>query len=424
MSEVPKGRQFPEQMRAWQHCVAFLLACLILVTRRPDAIFHPQFCYEDGHVFFAEAYNFGWWHALLRAYDGYFHLVPRLAASLALLAPLTSAVLVMNILAILVQAIPVSVLLSARSSAWGSLPFRVLIAAVYLALPDNAEITFGITWAQWPLALVAILLIVASTPKGWIGRACDCVLLLFAGLSGPACVLILPIAVFLAWKRKETWRWVQCAILTACSLIQAWSVLIFDPQGRSASPLGISTPILVRILGGNIFAGALLGRLRLAAMPGTGTFLFLLCAAIGGAAIMIACFLKSQVEMKLFLVFTCMLLAASLLSPTGYPPAGTTIWQLLAGAPAMRYWFMPSLAFAWALLWCARNGNALIKSTVTILLCTMVFGIALNWKIPAFEDFHFDQYAKAFDAAPPGTVMVIPEFGPGWTIELVKHASH
>ena len=134
-----------------------------------DAIFHAQFYAEDGHVWFADAYNLGWWHALFRAQDGYFQTLPRLAAALALLAPLSLAPLVLNIAAVAVQALPVNILVSNRSSAWGSLGFRACLAAAYLALPNSREMTISVTSSQWILALCVFLVLTASPPAGSLG---------------------------------------------------------------------------------------------------------------------------------------------------------------------------------------------------------------------------------------------------------------
>jgi hypothetical protein len=59
-------------LRAWQHAAVFLLSCIIIISRRPDMIFRPQFWAEDGIVWFAQAYNEGWRHALFRTQVGYF----------------------------------------------------------------------------------------------------------------------------------------------------------------------------------------------------------------------------------------------------------------------------------------------------------------------------------------------------------------
>jgi hypothetical protein len=415
-------RDQPVALHGRQHAAAFLLACAVLITRRPDAIIHARFYREDGHIFFADAYNLGGWPALLRPYAGYFHTVPRLAALLALLVPFALAPLVMNTLGILVQAIPVNLLLSTRNSAWGSLRFRALMATIYIALPDNAEITWGVCAAQWPLALGMILLVVGSVPRGRIGRTFDCIFFAVAGLTGPFCILILPIATFLAWVRKEGWRWVQCSVLALCSVIQLGGLLILDPRGRPNTPIGIDPALFIRMLGGDVFAGALLGRVGLSVLPGTSGLIVLLCVASGGLAIMIGCFRNTHAEMKLFIVFTCLVFAASLLRPTEYPPAGVTMWGLMYKAGGVRYWFLPSLAFAWTILWCARSGTEILKSAASILLCLMIFGVVMGWENPASKDIHFAEYAKSFEDAPAGAVFVVPESGPGWDIRLVKHS--
>jgi hypothetical protein len=100
-------------LRLWQHCAVFLLACALIVSRRPDAVFHAQFWAEDGRYFFADAYNVGWWAAIFRAYGGYFHALPRLGAAFALLVPFSLAPLVLNLIAISAQALPVNLMLFA-----------------------------------------------------------------------------------------------------------------------------------------------------------------------------------------------------------------------------------------------------------------------------------------------------------------------
>src|SRR5208282_5718589 len=95
-------------LRPWQHGAIFLLACAVIVWRRPDAFFHAQFYAEDGHVWFADAYNLGWWPALFHTFAGYFETLPRLVASLALLVPLALVPLFFNIIAIAFQTLPVN----------------------------------------------------------------------------------------------------------------------------------------------------------------------------------------------------------------------------------------------------------------------------------------------------------------------------
>ena len=107
----------------WQVLI-FLLAFAVIVLRRPDAIMHASFFAEDGSPWFAQASIYGWWRVLFWTDSGYIQLLPRLGATLALMCPLVYAPLVENVLAISVESLVVSLLLSRRSIDLGSLRFR------------------------------------------------------------------------------------------------------------------------------------------------------------------------------------------------------------------------------------------------------------------------------------------------------------
>jgi len=147
-------------IRVWQHIALFLLAYALVITRKPDAIFHAQFWAEDGKAWFADAYNLGPWRPFLRAEAGYFQTLPRIAADLSLLAPLRLAPLVLNIVAIAIHVLPVNFLMSSCSAVWGPRWFRALLAATYIAIPSSPEICANITNEQWILAFCAFLLLV------------------------------------------------------------------------------------------------------------------------------------------------------------------------------------------------------------------------------------------------------------------------
>jgi len=417
----PEGQ--PAELCGWQHGAIFLFACCVLVTRRPDAIFHAQFYAEDGHVWFADAYNLGWWHTLLRAQDGYLQTLSRLTAALALLAPLALAPLVLNLTALAVEALPVSLLLSSRTTAWGSLRFRALLAAVYLVLPNCREMLLIVTSSQWILALCAFLVITASAQTTGANRVFDYFVLLLCGLSGPFCFFLAPIAVLLAWRRGEAWRWINACLLAALSLVQAYSLLVMDSGSRSHAPLGASAGLFIRMLAGHIYFGALLGGNGLSGNQSPDVLAVLICVAIGGTAVVAFCFLKSAMEMRLFLVLTGLLLMASLISPAAYPPPGVSRWELLAQVPGIRYWFFPTLAFAWCLLWGIRSRGEILKPVSILLLCLMCVGVVRDWRDAKLRDLHYTEFAQRFQAAPAGTLMTTAENPDGWNIRLIKRRS-
>lgn len=411
------------QLKGWQQGVIFVFAFMVFVARRPDAVFHAQFWAEDGHVWFANAYNLGWWTALFHTQDGYYQTLPRLGAALALLVPLALAPLVMNSIAIAFQVLPINILLSSRSSVWGSLRNRCLMATIYLALPNIREMDAIITSSQWVLALCVFLLLVASPPVEMIDKTWDTLLILLCGVTGPFCLFLFPIAGFQAWRNRSAWRWIPLALLGGSTLIQAWGLLVVDRVGRSHAVLGANPGLFTRLVGGQVFLATLLGANGLSALSSPGVFKLLLCSAIIGFAVIAVCFMRASMEMKLYLLLTSVLLAASFISPAAYPPPGVTRWELLTHAGGVRYWFFPSLAFAWSLLFLLRSQRRTLRAVVVVLLLVMCFGIVRDFELPAFSDLHFSEDAKRIESAPAGTAFTIPENPYGWDIRLVKRSS-
>jgi hypothetical protein len=419
---VPSNNLSQTGLRSWQHCLFFLLACAVLISRRPDAIFHAQFWAEDGHIWISDAYNLGWWRALFQVYNGYYQTLPRLGAALALLVPLPFAPLVLNSIAILIQALPASLLLLDRFEPWGSLRFRAMLAGMYLVVPNTAEISFGITESQWLLALCAILILAALPPKNILGKAFEILLLLISGLTGPFCLVLFPFAVFLALRKKDGWLRIRVAVLGITSLVQLWALLVINPSGRKGAALGATPGLFARILGGQVYLGTLLGGNGLAAFSNVRVITVMSLLAIGGTILVAICFIKSTLPMRLFLIFAYLLFALSLLSSTGAVPAGFSAWESLTWGSAIRYWFFPTLAFAWSIVWCIESRSRTLKAVSSVLLFVMCFGLMHDWQHPAFSDMHFGDYASSFESAPAGTTVIIPENPAGWNLRLVKHS--
>jgi hypothetical protein len=411
----------PVEVRLWQHGLIFLAACAVLICRRPDAILHAQFWAEDGHVWFADAYNCGWWVPLFRAQDGYFQTLPRLVASIALIVPLSWAPFILNLVATAFQALPANLLLSSRSSPWGSFQSRTTMAAIYLLLPNCTEMSYGITESQWLLALSAFLVLVASSPTMMPSRIFDALILLLSGLTGPFCIFLLPISLFFAFKRHSRWQWGITGMLAMLCLVQLWGLMVLNPSGRPRVELGASIAMFTRIVGSQVFLGALLGGNGTGLLPGTGIFIFQLCAAIAGITMVAICFINSGNEMKLFLCFSTALLAASLIFPAGYLQPGSTRWQQLACAGPVRYWFFPTLAFAWSLFRCLQVNMVPCKIAAGFLLLFMCFGIVRDLRHPALNDLHFELATIRLEAAEKGSNVIIPLNPPGWNMMLVKH---
>ena len=407
-------------LHPWQHALAFVLACSVIVSRRPDAIFHAQFWAEDGPVWFAQAYNDGWWSSLFRTSAGYFQTLPRVVSAFALFAPLPDAPLLFNLVALAVQAIPVNLLLSARSLEWGNFQTRCGLVLVYLALPNCPEICANITNSQWALAVAAFLVLVAAPPTNWLERAIDSLILLFCGLTGPFCIFLLAITIVIAWKSRNRESWIHAGILALCSAIQAYGLCFKSAGERPSGGLGATPALFIRMLSGDIYLGALFGPSGLAMIRGTGYFLFLLSIAVAGTALIVIVARRSPFQISLFAIFAIMVLGATLISPTSNDSLGTPKWQLIAAAGAVRYWYYPSLTFLWSLVMGLQRGSRTLKGVCAFVLVLLCFGVALRWRRPAFRDMHFAESARSFQTSPAGTVRVFPENPEGWNIRLVK----
>jgi hypothetical protein len=397
----------------------FLVAVLAVVSRRPDAIFHPQFFAEDGVFWYSDAYNLGWLHALLIPANGYFQTLPRLAAAFSLLLPLQFAPLLLNVIAIIVQVLPITFLLSSRCSRWGPLKLRYLMAVAYVALPNSSELDAVITEAQWHLALLASLIVlsVPSTRRAW--RLFDVLITLLSGLTGPFCLVLFPIAGVVYWKRRAMWHLVIAVLLAGCTAVQFIALATTTSATRIQETLGATPSLFLRMLSGDVYLGAMLGQNHFASRA---SLWLLLLVGVLASAIVVYCFLRANLEFKLFLVYSFLLYAASLHNPMISDDKPQ--WPILESASGIRYWFFPMLAFVWAAIWCVGSRPSKpFRAIAGPALALMIFGGLKDWRYPAFSTHDFAAYARKFEGAPAGTVMFFPIYPDGWTMRLVKNAN-
>jgi hypothetical protein len=397
--------------------LSFALATIALFTRRPSLLTQAKFYAEDGTFWFAQAYNLGWLQSLLLPQAGYFNTMPRLAAGMALLVPLQHAPLVMAIVGLLVQALPVPILLSPRLRNWAPLPTRLLLAAIYVAMPNTREILIVATNTQWHLALAALLLALADSPRTWLGRLFDIAVVLAASFSGPFCIILAPIALLFWWLRRQPW---SLLISTLVSLVACLQIgLLLHNTLRVHTALGVRLEPLLRMVGGNIVAGALFGTYAFASKA---PMILLVAAALVGMSTCLYCLRFANLQWKLFLIYSAALFAASLSSPLigGSKP----LWDLLIDAFSGRYWFFPMLAFTWSAVWCALYGRKhLFRIAGAFIVLCMTFGVVHDWKYTPLPDDHFVEFVQRMREAQPGDHLVLPIWPEGWQMELVKRGS-
>jgi hypothetical protein len=417
LSYIRNAQEAIDQRDGLSHSALLVVSVLILAavfSRCPSFLTHAQFFAEDGSVWYAQAYNSGWPQSLLIPQAGYLQTLPRLGTGLALLVPLLYAPLVMNVIGALFQALPAIILLSERCRTWAPLSTRVLFATAYVVLPNARDVYIVLTNAQWHLALATVLLACATPPKRWVGRSVDCFLFLIGGFSGPFCIVLAPLIFTYWWFRRRSWSLVILAIVSVGALTQILVLVV--GATRMQKELGVRLETFLRMIGGDIVAGALFGSHGYALRS---PMFLIVPAALCCFAICLYCFRRTNLELRLFILYCAALLAASLRSP--YVAGPKPLWDVLAGATAARYWLLPMLAFVWSSIWCARYAaNRLFKSASKGILALMIIGVVLDWPYPAFRDNHFPQYASQFQDARSGTHVNIPIVPDGWQMELVK----
>jgi hypothetical protein len=402
---------------ALQLLIFFVCAALV-VSRRPDALFHPQFFAEDGAIWYPEAYLSGWLAALFQSRNGYFQTLPRLAADISLLAPLRFAPLIENLIGITVQVLPVNLLLSARCRNWAPLFTRILLAALYLGLPNTREIDAAPVNSQWHLALLACLVVLSCPPHDRKWRTFDISAVLVSGLTGPFSVMLLPVTLIVWWFRRGRWRLIVAGAVAATALIQLFPLYKYAEATRSHATLGATPKLAIQLLAGQVYLGSMLGQ---SGLQVNRSLPVLALIALLGTVVVVYCFVKGRLEWKLLLGFCALVFAASLKNPLVSMTAPQ--WQILRDASGIRYWFFPMIAFIWALAWCATlSNNSLFRFAGVAGLIMTCAGIATDWRYPAYTAHHFAQYAAQFAASAPGTMVNIPIFPDGWTMRLVKRS--
>ena len=394
--------------------VSFALALAAIFSRQMDLLLRPQFFAEDGWVWYQQAYNLHWLRSLGIAQAGYLQTLPRLVAGVTLLFPMQWAPLIMNLAGAVVQALPVVALLSRRCTPWGPLPARLVMAALYLAIPDAAEIHVVLTNAMWHFALLQALLAFSLPPLTWRGRLCDLLVFTIGSLSGPFSILLLPAIAVYWWARRHRWTLAVLVILCLGTLLQG--TVMMHAVKRAGAPLGATPLRLLRIIAGSIFIDSMVG----SGGPNLRAPLLIL-AAVGGLAIVIWGWKSAPLAGRLYVVFAILVLVASLRDPL-LLPGPTPRWEVLAEAMGIRYWFFPSLMFLWLAAWCASGGkNRIVRYAGIAVLLLSVVGAVRKWSYPPWPEGHFHADVARFQNLKTGEPMSFSVYDPGGrTMVLIK----
>ena len=401
-----------------------LLFASVLFGRCPATILHPEFWAEDGMIWYADAYTVGW-HSMFFPQNGYLQTLSRLVAVVAQAFPLLWAPGIFVAVALVIQTLTATFLVSGRmSSVWPSLRGRLLFALIYVALPNSFETHLNLTNTQWHLAILAFLVLVSRPTESRLGRAGDVMVLALSGLSGPFCILLLPIAIWQLCEDRGTVQLQRAAILAMTCLIQSAFLIETIRHARSTAPLGARGDGLARIFVVQVLLGGLLGvrvmsRLSHATLFNSGGVM--IAVAIAGLLACAVALKRGPPVLQKAALFGALVLAAALWRPQ----VDVTLpqWSVMTNPGAgQRYYLLPILVWIGVALTHAADPNRALRHFGSVIILGLCTGIAADWFYPELPPTDFTKKAGEFAFASPGTRMEFALRPPGWAMTLTKQS--
>jgi len=397
-----------------------LAACAILVvSRRPAALFHAQFWAEGGKVWYAQAYNTGPLVTLFHTYAGTFSLLTRIAGSLSLLVPLMFVPLFLNIFALLCQLLPLVMINSSRLK--HLMPYRFLAIAVsllYVGIPNSDEVFIDLANIQWHLAIVAFLVLIAGNGQSKKWQVFDIGVLLATGLTGPLGLVLLPVAAIIWWSKRTADNMYKLLALIITAIPQLFSLFVINAGSRvNAQPYASGLKFL-KMLTGQIITGGVLGEKHVGMFYNHPLTMIIILIILIYVIAYVA--IKGPAWLKLANLYAGLIIALMLVSLKPYK--GFDVWNALTyPGGGQRYWYIPIFVWLVTLFWLALRGNKALKLLGVIgMLLFLSVGMPQNWKLDSYSDFHFSAYVKEFNSLKPGQSLKIPINPEGWHMLLHK----
>ncbi len=400
-----------------------ILAAVIIVLRKPDSLFHAQFVAEDGRYWYADAYNHGL-NSLVWAQDGYLQTLSRITGLVSLAVPFQLAPTVFTLVALLVQLLPVGLLLSNRLVKLNvNFRARLLLAGLYLFLPNTQGSHLFLTNSQFYLSLSAALLIIFSTDAGRVWIWFKRFLILLSSLSGLFSFLLLPVTILKYWKTRDRNDLINALLILIGALIQGLFMLSYhsgDPRFGGAIEWRFSD--FYSIWNHQFVWNALVSPLGYSRFIDHVPFwnIFAPIMSLGVLITSIFVFVKSEFEIKLYLIFAALVGLAAILFPLGVEK-NRLFYNLAHNTEGLRYWIIPMTAVLGSLVYSLKLRGWRIFSG--IMLSFLVIGILFSFRYPQTASYGFFEKAREFESLGTGQQISIPLFPVPqyWVMTLIKH---
>lgn len=399
-----------------------------MISRRPDALTNPQFWAEDGNVFYAGMYNNGNVNLII---NNVVIFSPIYAiAAFSQLFSLEYGPLIFTLFALFFQILPVLLFMSSRfEKLIPKYKTRIILVLTYLCLFNVGETYMNLTNSLYYLALSAFIIIISEPSENKYWNWFDFVILIIASIPFTFAVFLIPIALIRTLKGKS-----KISLYKLLTLIVVIGVQII--ARLHAKDMGVGGRTLFPEMTLSFFWDIFIKQIVWGAIGGQNGYVFLIkwlplgqmFFTISGIFALILGFytlIKGPQELKLFILFSGVFLAACLIIPN--VPGNRQAWKVLAEAYGMRYWLLPTLAFLFCIVWGSSKKNASpIRIISLFFMSFFVFFLIKHFFRPGsfrfspYVNYYYQEEVDKFLRLPRGESYVFPINPPGWTMTLVR----
>lgn len=410
-----------DKLSPWYFIAIFIVAAVIIITRRPDIINHPQLWAEDGKAFLEPVWNQGFLTSIMTPRDGYFQSLPKITMALASLFGLNHVAIISTSIAIAIRCFFIAFIMTSRFN-YIDLRFRLAFSLYFLLQPNIQEAYVNITNAHTYLAIYLLAIIVARDSNNSAWKFHDLLILILSGISGPFIALLAPsLAVKRFYERGSVFKAIKGIntfdiIFFCCVMLQAGSI-IFGDNTRTQSSLGATIPLFLEIISYKVILGAFfdLNTVHWIIEKPVATIIIPLTFITFSLYFLI----KMDWRYKAVFCYVFFTLLVSLYKPVINHTDDQ--WPLfLISFVGSRYFILSGMGvFCLSLIILRKitNGSYIIIS----LFCIAVFSsLIVSFKISPLDDVGYENDVANYNNATSGKKVLIHTNPPGWSMELIK----
>jgi hypothetical protein len=203
---------------------SYLVALIVIFFKLGNTNITDTLWAEDGVIFINEARTYGI-NSIWKTYAGYFHVLPRIVAYLAVNLNPSFIPYVFFMFWLVVLAFLIYVLTKVGEDHALTPSSIILITILSIAQPNSGEVFFTITNAQWMLGCTLALLIISDTNLK-SSRTLS-LTLVFVSLTGPFSLIFSPLVFMRLFFHKDFRNYTGFyTIILTCALLQGLTIFL------------------------------------------------------------------------------------------------------------------------------------------------------------------------------------------------------